>query len=116
MTVIEKNIKKIKNTYKIYLSINKKPIVKFSKTFKKAQKSKQNLLNLKFNTEHDKSKLFKRIMNSKFYFYFCKTFGQKRLLNHYFNEYNPEIFDLSFIDPKYKLHMYQLSENILNNF
>ena len=102
--------------FMFYLYINKKKLIRRLKTLKEARRCKQKLLNLKFKENKGDHKLFLQIVNNKLYFHFSKTFVEKTMLENSFNDSNPELFDLSFVDRKYKLYNYEIIDNVLKNF
>ena len=113
--IIEKNIKKTRsNTFKCEFLRNHNYIVKSFKTLQEAQNFKKEILLGKID---DKEVLIykgsKMIKYKRFFYYTTKSnliFLKKEL-----NIFNPEIFDLSFIDSKYKLTNTEIINNILKS-
>ena len=110
--IIEKYIyKTVSNSYKLSIRVKNKFLIKTYKTLEEAQESKQHFL---LNTKSYRNFFDKKVGTKRYYFYTRDLYKIKFLKEH-LNLKNPELFDLSFIDAKFKIHNNKLIQNILNS-
>ena len=89
---------------------NELPIDKTFMSLKEAQKFKDKYMSIHVKNI-GKTCFKKKIFNKEFIYYFKRN--NFYLLEKNLNYFNPELFDLSFIDSKYKVFNYQIINNIL---
>ena len=109
MRNIEKYIRKKQNVFAVEIRLKCKYYTKTFKSLEQAQLYKEKVL----KGEEKNSCYYYKFKNKWYY-----TSHQKDFLfvKEKLNDFNPELFDLSFIDFKYKLSNKDIVRNILTTF